>query len=771
MGDFQNTSMFTHNRLSDFVNGYKDYVDQLLVKAQQEGDLFKYNHYEYSPNGITMTPMGRIPATAFTGLTNWTANSGITNTPDAWKMNLGAQYNAIKTADQQTLATMPMANGLQYKIIVLPNAAYSSNPNTFLANMPFIMNSFSEASGNTILQQGTAPSMDTYANAFQDPNMQIPAQALNNAATAFGAEWNGVFSPTTLGNYIFTVNLGSTGGYVYGWIGDKAVCEYIPQNADFTASTTTFTFNAKHPGYYPVRLQYYNGINVINPSFTFSLTVQQQTTAGSLVPVPTSSCFYVINGGNYVPPLLYCAFVSQSPTYLKAGKFLCYLLTLPPASPADLTTFYQILHTNKFAMQAQQYDVDQGVVQFGQLPDGITYTPVSSDVNSLPEVFSIYRLDVDLRMGKTFQIDTRPNGDNLYTMRQVNPNPPAPNKPILSFAGDYHQLPNYYPNAPSGNMQIYSQATDLNGEACKLACNANQNCNHYFTYTSNGNPKCIIDTANAVPSFNQIQPTTGTVSPIDAGSSSLFMRNLQFVEPTCNGISSGGTVAGPIAQIKSVNNVNDYTNSTFPYSNYLWSNEMVNSVTDIGVCGDAKFRTMSNDAAQILFQNATYKSDGTWTVNGQPGQDTQQWSAWTSGLASSAEGFQATAGNPVTMVAPAPATKYTDAISDTADAIQANLYNQQQYAQLMDKISQNYQQLSHQDIPKYENLRNQLNNNVNADFNGNTLLYIRTKPIPTVQQRNIMDINEQSNTQNMVYVLGTMTVATLLVLAILIARE
>ena len=766
MGDFQNTTMFTHTRLSDFVNGYKDYVDQIIVKAQNEGDLFKYNHYEYSPNGIMMTPLGRIPAAALSGVSSWTNNSGATNTPDGWKMNLGVQYNAIKTADQQTLATTPIANGLQYKAIILPNVAYSTNPNTFLANLPLIMNTFSDASGTTVLQQGTTPSMDTYADAFQDPNMQIPAKAVSNAAAAFGVEWNGFFSPTTLGNYIFTVNLGSTGGYVYGWIGNKAVCEYIPQNADITATTTTFTFNATYPGYYPVRLQYYNGFNVINPTFTFSLTVQQQSTTGTLTTVPTSSCFYVINGGNYVPPLLYCAFVSQSPTYLKSGKFLCYTLTLPSTSSASLTTFYQILNTYKFAMQAQQYDVSQGVVQFGQVPDGVTYTPVSSDVNSLPEVFSIYRLDVDLRMGKTFQIDTRPNGENLYTMRQVNPNPPAPNTPILSFAGDYHQLPNYYPNAPTGATD---RATDLSGEACKLACNANQNCNHYFTYTSNGTPKCIIDTTNSVPNFNQIQPTTGTVSPMDAGSSSLFMRNLQFVEPTCNGITSNGGVAGPIAQIKTVDNVNDYTNSTFPYSNYLWNKDMVNSVTDIGVCGDSKFRTLSNDAAQILFQQATYNSNGTWTVNGQPGQDTQQWSAWQPGT--STEGFQVTAGNPVTIVVPAPATKYTDAISDTADAIQANLYNEQQYAHLMDKISHNYQQLSQQDIPQYENLRKRLNNNVNADFNGNTLLYVRQQPIPTVQQRNIMDIDEQNKTQNMVYVLGTITVATLLVLAILIARE
>lgn len=765
MGDFQNTKMYTHDRLSNFINNYTNYVDQLLATAQTQGDLYVYNHYEYSPNGITMTPLGRLPATALANLAPWAANSGVTNTPDGWKMNLGIQYNTIKTEDQSSLGATSTTPGLQYKAIVLPNSAYSTNPNTFLANSPSIINLFSEASGNVILQQGTASSMDTYANAFQDPNGQIPAQTLNQGGTTFATEWYGFFKPAALGNYIFSIDLGNTGGYVYMWVGNKAVCEYIPQNSDIAFNRRTFTYNVLNPGYYPIRIQYYNAIDLQNPSaFTFGLTVQQQSISGTLTDVPTSSCFNVINGGTYVPRIQYCAFVSQSPTYLKSGKFLCYMLTLDPYSPTDLAQFYQTLNQYKFGMQSQQYDTLQGVVQFGQLPDGTTYTPVSSDVNSLPECFSIYRLDVDLRMGKTFQINTQANADNLYMMNQINPNPPPPNNPVLSFAGNYHELPNYYPNAPAGDMSIYNQATNVDGEACKLACNANQNCNHYFTYTSNGSPQCIIDTTNSIPNFNQIQPTTGTVQPVDAGSSSLFMRNLQFVEPTCNGMNSGGTVAGPIANVKTVANVNAYNNSVFPYSSYTWSPDMISSVTDIGVCGDARFRVMTNDAASILFKNATYSADGTWTVNGQAGQDTQQWSAWQPGTA---EGFQTVA----TVVAPGPETKYTDAISDTADAIQANLYNERQYGQLMDAINRKYNQLSQHDIPKYVALRDELNNTYNADFSGNTLLYLRNKPIPTVQEKHIMDIQEQNTSQNLVYVLGTLTVATLLVLAMVIARE
>jgi len=284
-------------------------------------------------------------------------------------------------------------------------------------------------------------------------------------------------------------------------------------------------------------------------------------------------------------------------------------------------------------------------------------------------------------------------------------------------------------------------------------------------------------TPGSLPSFNQIAPTEGIVNPVDPGSSTLFMRNLQFVEPTCNGITSSGTVPGPIAEIKTVENKNIYNNSVFPFSNYFWDSQMVDRVEDIGVCGDARFRTLTNDAVQILFKDTSYNSNGTWlNSDGTLGQDIQQWTNWNSKPGSSnaprtvIDGFTPSTKVPTTRVYPAPSVKYTNAMSDTADSIQSTMYNGQQYSKLMKQVNKNYQELSNE-IPEYIATRNRLHDNVNADYNGNTLLYLRTTPVPNAQQKNIMDVSEQGTMQNMVYVLGTITAATLLVFAMILARD
>jgi len=107
MSDFKNTTMFTHNRLSDFVAGYSNYVDQLITQTTiSNEDIYKYHHYEYSPNAVSMTSIGRIPSSALTSISKWASNGAATNTTDGWKMNLGLKYNQVKTNEQQTLDTL-----------------------------------------------------------------------------------------------------------------------------------------------------------------------------------------------------------------------------------------------------------------------------------------------------------------------------------------------------------------------------------------------------------------------------------------------------------------------------------------------------------------------------------------------------------------------------------------------------------------------------------------------------------------------------------------
>ena len=61
------TTLFTYDRLSNFVKNYKGYVNNLInSKEGPDGDRYKYYNFQYSPNGIIMVDIGRIPSSILT---------------------------------------------------------------------------------------------------------------------------------------------------------------------------------------------------------------------------------------------------------------------------------------------------------------------------------------------------------------------------------------------------------------------------------------------------------------------------------------------------------------------------------------------------------------------------------------------------------------------------------------------------------------------------------------------------------------------------------
>ena len=740
--NFSDTTLFTYDRLNNFVKNYKDYTTKLInSNTGPDGDRYKYYHFEYSPNGIIMTDIGRIPAEWLIPYNNWSSPPSF-NTPDAWKMNISQTYNALKLQQTSNIASLSKTPGLQFKVITLPNTAYSLNPGAFQVNSIGFINAFQEPSANIISGPSIASSLDNYSNALLDPSGQIPIKSIEQQATIIGCEWYGYFNPSILGNYIFTITVGS-GCYFYAWIGDKAVCEYTPTNSDINSGSSTATINITQNKYYPIRIQYYAPISkdtVANSStLKFSLTIKQFNVNGTQTVLPTNQCLSYIQNNDtttYYPPLQYLAFVSPSATDYHLGQFKCYQLDLTQ-SYSNMLSFYQFLNTYKFNMQAQKYNIAEDVIAFGQLPDNTNYSPVKDDPISLPDVYSIYRLDTDLRMGNTVQIDSQIAANGLYPMQTIEAS-----SNIVQYSNTYNTFTQYYPNQTDITNKLFTNSLP---DACKTSCDNSLLCKHYYTYTSNGNPQCIIDTANSIPTFNQIQPTDA-INPVDAGSSSLFMRNYQFTQSSCGVLSNGQSDL--VANIVSINNTDDY-NSSFPYSNYDWSATPLTAINKIGICGDPSFNKLTNDAAQILFQDAEYYRNGTWTAN-TPGPAT-----------TAKESFQ---------TAPQQ-TRYTNVIGDTNDSINASLQNEKQYAQMMQQVNQNYLNLSQKDIPEYLAMRKIMSDNPNYDFNGNELLYYRTKPIPTTLQKNILDSKEEGYAQNQIYILGTLTAATLLVLAIIIGRE
>ena len=115
-------------------------------------------------------------------------------------------------------------------------------------------------------------------------------------------------------------------------------------------------------------------------------------------------------------------------------------------------------------------------------------------------------------------------------------------------------------------------------------------------------------------------------------------------------------------------------------------------------------------------------------------------------------------------------TKETDAISDTGDVIRANLQDNKYYTTKMNTINNNYQTLSN-DIHVYDDLKEVMKSNPRYDYKGTELLYFRNKVKPDVRQKSVLDNNELNVTNELLFTLGTLTTATLIVFAVILARE
>ena len=165
------------------------------------------------------------------------------------------------------------------------------------------------------------------------------------------------------------------------------------------------------------------------------------------------------------------------------------------------------------------------------------------------------------------------------------------------------------------------------------------------------------------------------------------------------------------------------------------NNTEITKPEQVGVCGSPGYHKQQNDAYDILFTPSTYSNGG---------------KSWTESFTGS---------------------KTTQAIDDTSDAIQTNLDNEQIYAKKMKSINTNHNELSQNLIPQYRETREIMKNNPIYDYNGESLLYFRNKPIPQLREKRVMDNNEQYVTSQLMLSLGTLSAATLIVFAIMLARE
>jgi hypothetical protein len=777
-------SFYTNDRVNDFSNRYQQYVEKLKGESDKSGDsAFKFYNFIQAPDAIKLIDIGSCKSNDILALRTSNNSNALwqslsrEDTPQAWKMQLGKKLSEYKRAEaglsKDPSKITKKTPGLIYKITYLPRNPEDIKPNDInkkefinnfkdvgiLSNTAFldkcIEKYYGEHSTAWIDRFLKSENVKSSGNTidFSEYNKLTISSNKDNDESAIGVEWYGFFKPSAgLGEYKFEINSGN--GFCLLWIGNKAICEYIPTNADINTKSNPFTIIVAEDRYYPIRIQYYANSNKNadakdNREFSFKITKMSTLTQLSL-----TECLFTLNDGGYIPKLRYCSFVSRSVENFRVGKFDCYSMNedFNQLSNDDYIKFYDFMNKNKYSFSIKQHDHDNisGVRQFGTLKDEVNYTDVSvsTNPNSKPDIFYIYRLDSDIRMNSQFQINTKPTNETLpYEMSIM--------KTDFNKGSSYETFPNYYPNNPSDGVNV------LGPNECQRLCNdrKEKDCNFFYTYQSNKIPRCVIGTENKQPVFTQIRPVGSNANQsVDEGTSSLNIRTLNFPK-----VEGCGDNAVFVNDEQDIQNTIDYSNS-FAYSNYTLSSNPITSHNAVGKCATSDFLNLENEARNILYSKTDYQSDGQYKhpdgkmrkANYPSTDDRTFWNSI------KLEGMRMREGLD---------TKNANAISDTQDGVGDILSKEQRFAATQMSINKNLYDLSNNLIPTYLDQRTKMNDNVNSDLSGNALLYFRNQRIPTLREQTAFDANEGSFMQNSLYVLGTMTAVSMLILAILIARE
>lgn len=738
--------LYTYDRLSQFVDNYTEYVkEKKEEQSSPSTENYNYYHFETSPDAINSDSIGRFGSSLFTDMNSiWKPMIG-SNGINAWKLNLGKKMIALKNT-HNTSVVNGLQSGLSYRIKKFNNYSNISDittlnvqPYDLLAQVAYVdtvsvLTGFQSESQCPTGYGAAGPTtpgacFTPYSSILSTPetgNTAFTTTVYNpssvNTNNIISIEWNGYFYQEINGIYTFTATIPDNCLY-YIWFGDKSVCEFTSANADIHNTQNKYQILIENNQPVPVRIQCIF-IDQSQPDVNLTITRKQMTNETvSEQPIVLDDS---LRDSSVKPFVFYAAFVSSSQADFVENKFTCYSLVTDNsgvlAINGDPSDFYKQFRQGLSDVLNLKYDYNSSNrLSYGVIPSIKTQYTISSDTSSPPFAYSIYRLYTDSRMGNTYQINTAMNEQTLHPMQKF-----GDNNSIIEYSNTFTTKTNYYPN---NSLLTASNVSAEDGLACKEKCISDPTCNHYYTFTSNNGKdnKCITSSL-ATPEFNRVIPPNSTI-PIDTNSSSLYTRNYQ--------IKTSGSNCGTEFKPSNIIPVNSTTNysTNFKYSNYNVNNTEITTPEQVGVCGSPGYHKQTNDAYDILFTPATYSNGG---------------KSWTESFTGS---------------------KTTQAIDDTSDAIQTNLDNEQIYAKKMRSINTKHNELSQNLIPQYRETREIMKNNPIYDYNGESLLYFRNKPIPQLREKRVMDNNEQYVTSKLMLSLGTLSAATLIVFAIMLARE
>jgi len=316
------------------------------------------------------------------------------------------------------------------------------------------------------------------------PVSQIPVDPVNSIKQ--NVEWFGYFKPDIPGKFTFSV---SCAGKCHIWIGDNALYEYNTNSTSFSENFHLTFGNGKSSGsyhpqqikflsnsiYYPIRI-HYCGIADNNP-FRFSLIVTNEHG----------------KQGNY----FYTIYDEFGQIYKKKPAYAAFI------SGPNQTYQYRIFYGNDICSEVENMKRVTSPLDCGgkDAQDKIVSTSMSEN-NTISNYF-LYRIPIDLRYNKIFQIESL--GDPI----KIKPI----DEKMISYKNNYHQYPEMYPIHNSGDL-------DLSQPECEKICNDNEFCSHYFSYLDKDQlSKCKLGYSTNNLIYLQQAPNS------DVNSSTLYMRD------------------------------------------------------------------------------------------------------------------------------------------------------------------------------------------------------------------------------------------------------
>lgn len=755
-----------------------------------------YAASEYNGSSLNMVPIEQLIG----------VDSGL-HTKDTCKFNAGLLQKQKETVERNNLQNggISKTTGLNYKIV-----------NGYFADeVTFFLDAVENAHGIT----------NDFTNIVTSTNGKI--EKADGDQHQFSVEWTGYFIPTQSGNWELGITSDDSS---FMWIGDNAVNDYTIQNAFINNQgihkmrnvTSKSIFIANN--LYPIRIQY--GDNSSGNNFILSV----KSPNGLMQSTKNNGLFFTLSDshGSYQKELTYYSLMEQTPELSKQGLFQCYVtdtankpvsydqmkrkenqynyiviwsalsdtalinkqnylmvgennnLAIYDGSDKPIKTLgntatgvleladndgdllientkgeWQNITNNKTASVANDGRVPNVVWSKYKFPNGVSNhrifpknVKIKNDERTMlisnngmykleftPEGNLVIKISINSCSGKAnadtyvkktdnqreksfypYRIDNAQFTGEMYLKNTKDPshktlmNVPS-NDSASVPANSYVEYKEFYPDSKLTPILVSGTTKD-----CKQICNNDATCKHYYDFASEGKNYCAVNKDSYIPSqFLPKQPDN------KISHSSLYIRDrkMNFDKKDVRSAITRTIVT-------------DYK----PYSEYelvgtTLSKDKLFSGLDPVLTKQIKLDQQFVSGKTEGFDNHGYVSDFNAYYN----------------------------------------TNHPASIPTAIRNVKIKPLNEmgQDYSALLGQINQKYTEINEK-IPTYNNIHDVMRDEPRNiyDFKGETLNYKNKNS--TVTDALKEDVNTMILKQNEIYILGSITVATLLIAAIYIAK-